>query len=303
MAERPMAPGYASPGLRWGLLLEDHPGATHTFELARGDDSRIDLPAGWGRDGQYCLAIITFPRREGEAQREPVHGYKPAGANGKPDDWVVLSTKSLGRALKRAGYPDHLPDLKAVVLWRQRAAEIRAIHLGIRAVGATAEQVEQALDEAQGGPDHDEDAGEPTGDDASDAPDAATGEVTMPEGWDELTDGDRDAMTRWILEENRSWSSKVAAAKVRQLLDARAKLDNETVFTARTDQAGPATLRAGYLAVAGEMPEDARSTFLHSLAAKGIFLEDSGSGSAELTDEQVFVIDGLLDAAVAQVPA
>jgi hypothetical protein len=114
---------YASPGLRLGLLLEDHPEATYDFQLVAGSD--VGVPDKFGGDKQFCLATIRFP-----AGRSDVTAWKPVPASGSPDEWNILCTKTLGRALKRAGYPDDLKDLKALVLWRQRDAEIAAIRGG-----------------------------------------------------------------------------------------------------------------------------------------------------------------------------
>lgn len=114
---------YASPGLRLGLLLEDHPEATYDFRLATGDE--IGVPDQYGGDKKFCVCTITF----GEG-RAAVTAWKPVAGNGTPDEWNILCTKTLGRALKRAGYPDDLHDLKALVLWRQREAEIAAIKAG-----------------------------------------------------------------------------------------------------------------------------------------------------------------------------
>lgn len=114
---------YASPGLRLGLLLEDHPEATYDFQLVAGAD--VGVPDKFGGDKQFCLATIRFP-----AGRSDVTAWKPVPASGSPDEWNILCTKTLGRALKRAGYPDDLKDLKALVLWRQRDAEIAAIRGG-----------------------------------------------------------------------------------------------------------------------------------------------------------------------------
>lgn len=148
---------YASPGLRWGLLLEDQPGATYTFELLRGVDFPVNpIPEGFGGDRDFCVCTITFPPETGKSA---VSAYKPAGAQGDPEGWNVTCTKTLGRALKKAGYPDDLKDLKALLLWRQRTAETQAImsgsaHLALDS-GEPAPQralpaapVEDALDEA-----------------------------------------------------------------------------------------------------------------------------------------------------------
>ncbi len=135
---------YASPGLRWGLLVDDHPGAHHTFELVAGAD--LGIPPDFGGAGQFCVATIIFPADSG---REPVRGWKPAPARGSADDWNVLCTKTLGRALKKAGYPDHLPDLRALVHWRQRNAEVAVIAAGMTPLAIEAGQDDEALDENQ----------------------------------------------------------------------------------------------------------------------------------------------------------
>ena len=114
---------YASPGLRLGLLLGDHPDATYTFDLVSGD--AIGVPESYGGGKQFCLCTIRFG-----AGRAEVTAWKPVADKGTPDEWNILCTKTLGRALKRAGYPDDLHDLKALVLWRQRDAEIAAIKAG-----------------------------------------------------------------------------------------------------------------------------------------------------------------------------
>lgn len=120
---------YASPGLRVGLLLDDHPGAVITYR--EGTAAECGVPASWGGDQQVVICRIERPNLP------PVDAYKPVELrvmrNGKmvdatldPDWWNVQSTKALGRALKRCGYPDDMRDLKALVLWRQRNAEVAA---------------------------------------------------------------------------------------------------------------------------------------------------------------------------------
>lgn len=150
---------YASPGLRLGLLLEDHPEATYDFQLVTGED--VGVPKAFGGDKPFCLATIRFP-----AGRSDVTAWKPVPTSGSPDEWNILCTKTLGRALKRAGYPDDLKDLKALVLWRQRDAEIAAIRGGAELTVQSANTIaalpsgdpmQAALDEA--GVDTDESTG------------------------------------------------------------------------------------------------------------------------------------------------
>jgi len=138
---------YASPGLRWGLILEDHPGTTFHFELMAGTEiPDVAVPEQYGGARDFCVATIRFPADSGLAD---VVAYKSVPSEGTADEWNVLCTKTLGRALKRAGYPDDLHDLKALVLWRQRNAEVAAIATGGTqlAIG-TGEAVTAALEAA-----------------------------------------------------------------------------------------------------------------------------------------------------------
>lgn len=116
---------YASPNLRAGLLLDDHPTATFRFEMVTG--TSLGIPERMGGDRDYCLCTISF----NDGVRPDRSAWKPVGRDeDTPDEWNKLCTKTLGRALKRAGYPDDMGDLKALVVWRQRTAEIGAINAG-----------------------------------------------------------------------------------------------------------------------------------------------------------------------------
>lgn len=143
-----MKDGYASPGLRWGLLLEDHPEAEYEFSTALAQD--FGVPTDFGGDALVCVATIKRPGLP------DVVAWKAPGPEGRghgqdersPDGWNILQTKTLGRALKRAGYPDDMPSLKALVLWRRRNAEVGAITAGVALAelgpGAHTEKAEQA---------------------------------------------------------------------------------------------------------------------------------------------------------------
>lgn len=118
-----ISPDYASPNLRLGLLLHDHPNASYKFEVVTGTD--IGIPASWGGGGSFCVATISFGDGRSDAK-----AWKPIPKGGDAETLNTLQTKTLGRALKKAGYPDDLKELKALVLWRQRGAEIEAISSG-----------------------------------------------------------------------------------------------------------------------------------------------------------------------------
>lgn len=162
---------YASPALRLGLLQVDHPGAKVTYRLASGEE--LAIPPNYGGGGSFCVARIEFPTSSG---RPPVEGYKSVASKGTADEWNILCSKTLGRALKKAGYPDDLKDLKALVLWRQREAEIAAINSGTTltlAGGGKQLELERALEEAVApvdGSAHQEtdDVLQPSGDDSHD---------------------------------------------------------------------------------------------------------------------------------------
>lgn len=173
-----ISPDYASPGLRMGLLLEDFPQASHRFEVR--DAAALGIPEHMAGTGEFCVAIIERPGMPDAI------GWKPLPAKGDPEAWNVLCTKALGRALKRAGYPDDLPDLKALVLWRQRNAEIGAIGAGhiqqalppsAQAIesGQAKDPVAKALESAATSRPRQDDDG-----------DVAQGEVVDPEEMDNL---------------------------------------------------------------------------------------------------------------------
>lgn len=144
MAE--ISPDYASPGLRWGLLLEDYPGADTDYSITKG--ATLGLTDAMGAKDDFVVAVIHFPEGSG---RSPATGWKPLqshirGSLDHPSDrYNLMCTKALGRALKRAGYPDDIPDLRAVGAWRKRNAEIEAIRSGTAQIESAAARPEEAL--------------------------------------------------------------------------------------------------------------------------------------------------------------
>lgn len=149
MAE--MREGYASPGLRWGLLLEDHPNAS--VEFTSGTASEYGVPGQYGGDKPVCVATIDFG-----SDRPAITAYKVVPDRGDPDQWNLLCTKTLGRALKRAGYPDDMPSLRALVLWRQRNAEVDAIEGGHVLQAIEAPKATEDDDLSAAAVDHDDEA-------------------------------------------------------------------------------------------------------------------------------------------------
>lgn len=137
---------YASPNLRLALLLEDHPGTEVSWRTAPGTD--IGVPATWGGADEHVICTLTFPESSNlapiEAGKESVAGRtsKRRGRDHTEDpdseSWERISTIALGRALKRAGYPPDMDELRAKMLWRRRTAEVTAIARGHGEVDPTA---------------------------------------------------------------------------------------------------------------------------------------------------------------------
>jgi hypothetical protein len=131
---------YASPNLRLALLKEDHPDAEHEFSCVPIDheiDGKPLVPPPFrGSIKWLVLCRLTIP---GMAD---VVAFKEVSTEGKnkrfsmdPNFQVVCETRALGRALKRAGYPDDMADFRALVLWRQRNKEVLAIGSGLVPAG------------------------------------------------------------------------------------------------------------------------------------------------------------------------
>ncbi len=147
---------YAGPLLRWALLLEDFPAATYETEWISSDQAGIPADFHPEREPGFCVVTITFPPGSG---KPPAVGRRPPDRNkeGQPlmraEDWETLTTKTLGRALKNAGYPSDKMQLKAVVHWRQRQLELAAIAGGATVAALGPGALDAALDAAADHPD------------------------------------------------------------------------------------------------------------------------------------------------------
>jgi hypothetical protein len=154
MAE--ISESYASPGLRHGLLLEDHPAAEARWSIRPGTEVGIPVEQGGNDDFVVCEIVGIFDEATGK-ERPPAVGYKalssaPKKKDGSPvkfdhpsDQYHLNCTKALGRALKRAGYPDDLDDLRSLVTWRKRNVELEALLSGKATLELMPSDPEKAL--------------------------------------------------------------------------------------------------------------------------------------------------------------
>jgi hypothetical protein len=181
---------YASPNMRWALLLYDHPGAWYTSKLVKPVDAGV--PREFAGTHDLVEVTIHFPA---DVALAPVTATKPAVSRAKtPDDWNILVTKTLGRALKKAGYPDDMQELRALMFWRQRTAEVERLSL----LPATAELPAARADETpllQAGREQPDEVG------ADDAPPEDGGEGALREELRErinaMNGEEKGALSKW----------------------------------------------------------------------------------------------------------
>lgn len=106
---------YISTSLRWSMFKADWPDAT--VEFTEGTAADAGVPASFSKkDEKVCIATVT--RFKGDT---PFIGYKAVSdAKGRDTDaWNVLCSKAMGRALKKAGSPDNMNDLKVLMRFRE----------------------------------------------------------------------------------------------------------------------------------------------------------------------------------------
>jgi hypothetical protein len=97
------------------MFKADWPDAT--VEFTEGTAAEAGVPASFSKkDEKVCIATVT--RFKGDT---PFIGYKSiSDAKGRDTDaWNVLCSKAMGRALKKAGSPDNMNDLKVLMRFRE----------------------------------------------------------------------------------------------------------------------------------------------------------------------------------------
>lgn len=212
---------YASPGLRWGLFRHDHPNAPDpTFRLARYDDPDVNVPEEWatGGDedftGEFCVCTVDpgdgGPKvtawREIPSRERRGGSWKPYPKT--PENWRKLTTMALGRCLKQLGLADDTEDLKALLLWRRRDVELKALAAGVSpppALGSAPTEADldaaakpQPLAEHPEHPGHDDhpDPGDEITVDTEDQWNPATASVLRPLV-EQLSEADRVALQEY----------------------------------------------------------------------------------------------------------
>ena len=107
---------YLSTSVRWALFKADWPDAS--VEFSEGSAIDTGIPAAFSKkEERVCIATIT---RHADDNR-PIIGYKTV-SDAKvrdTDGWNTLCSKAMGRALKKAGYPDTMTDLKLLMRFRE----------------------------------------------------------------------------------------------------------------------------------------------------------------------------------------
>lgn len=107
---------YLSTSVRWALFKADFPDGHIDFR--DGSPQDVGIPESFSKKGErLCIATLTrFP-----GDPEPVVAFKSQydAKISDTDAWHVLCSKAMGRALKKAGYPDTMGDLKTLMQFRK----------------------------------------------------------------------------------------------------------------------------------------------------------------------------------------
>lgn len=107
---------YISTSLRWSMFKADWPDAT--VEFSESTAEQIGIPASFSKkDEKVCVATLT--RFNGDDRVLVAYKTFSDARERDTDSWNMLCSKAMGRALKKAGYPDNLNDLKVLMRFRE----------------------------------------------------------------------------------------------------------------------------------------------------------------------------------------
>lgn len=116
---------YLSTSVRWAMFKADWPDAS--IEFSESTPSEIGIPSTFSKkDEKICVALVT--RYKGD--ESPIVAYKAQsdvrGAK-DTDSWHALCSKAMGRAMKKAGYPDTMTDLKILMKFREAKTGVKKV--------------------------------------------------------------------------------------------------------------------------------------------------------------------------------
>lgn len=128
-----MKADYASVWLRWALFLQDHPNAPQpVYGMATAADLNVD--DAFKGTGLFVTCAVdpadgTPPRTDWKEVPANEKG-KSASFIKTPESLRKLRAGALGRVLKGLGYCETTGDIKVLILWKRRHAEIAALAAG-----------------------------------------------------------------------------------------------------------------------------------------------------------------------------
>jgi hypothetical protein len=116
---------YLSTSVRWAMFKADWPDAS--IEFSESTPSEIGIPSTFSKkDEKICVAHVT--RYKGD--ESPIVAYKAESdvrGSKDTDSWHALCSKAMGRAMKKAGYPDTMTDLKILMKFREAKTGVKKV--------------------------------------------------------------------------------------------------------------------------------------------------------------------------------
>ena len=116
---------YLSTSVRWAMFKADWPDAS--IEFSESTPSEIGIPSTFSKkEEKICVAHVA--RYKGD--ESPIVAYKAESDVRGPkdtDSWHALCSKAMGRAMKKAGYPDTMTDLKILMKFREAKTGVKKV--------------------------------------------------------------------------------------------------------------------------------------------------------------------------------
>ena len=116
---------YLSTSVRWAMFKADWPDAS--IEFSESTPAEIGIPSSFAKkDEKICVAHVT--RFAGDDR--PIVAYKAESdvrGTRDTDAWHALCSKAMGRAMKKAGYPDTMSDLRILMKFREAKDGVKRV--------------------------------------------------------------------------------------------------------------------------------------------------------------------------------